>query len=119
MNISTFYSVIIGEIDLHILAEPTGVIIPYSFTIAKGLEQRITTEYPVLNLVFAIGAKTRKYLHAILGGLRLASPTFARNDNSLLGHGPFHMKIRLARNHINVWWLCLDLLLTDEFTRLE
>lgn len=76
MNISTFYSVIISEIDLDILTKPTRVIIPYSFTITKCLEQRITTKYPILYLMLAITTKTSKYLHTILSGFCLASPTF-------------------------------------------
>ena len=84
MYIGTFYSVIIGKINLDVFTEPTGVIIPDSFTITKSFKQGITAEYPILNLMLAITTQSSKNLHTIFSGLRLTSATFPRNNNSLL-----------------------------------
>lgn len=66
MDVGAFDDILRVEVNLHILAKPAGVFVPYSFAIAKCLEDWIASQNAALNGVILSNAERSEQLHAVL-----------------------------------------------------
>lgn len=67
MDVGAFDDILRIEVNFHILAESTGVFIPYSFAVSKGLEDWIASQDAAFNSIVFPAAERGEQLHAVFG----------------------------------------------------
>ena len=74
------------EVDLDVLAEPRGVVVPSGFRISDGLHDRGRSQDSLLDLSLGLrgAADRRKVPHGVLRAHRLAGAGFAGHDDRLV-----------------------------------
>ena len=103
-NAGTFDRMIRTKIDLCIFAKSTWILISYSFTISKCLENGVTSKYLRLNRKWMILIVTQigKHLHTIFCWLCLTSSRLSRYYYRLFLNLVDHTLISSTRNCINM-----------------
>ena len=103
-NAGTFDRMIRTKIDLCIFTKSTWILISYSFTISKCLENGVTSKYLRLNRKWMILIVTQigKHLHTIFSWLCLACSRLSRYDNGLFLNLVDHTLISSTCNCINM-----------------